>query len=111
MEKLPSFKTHPVVVSLIVIIFTFAYTAVCLAGGWWLRMQMESRAELAVVLDDSKFMQVLEVLEIEWVNEFLQKQETFYENIDEVPDCIAQPMPQYYLDNDYGLQPHGEQAE
>jgi len=99
MSTLPSIKTHPVLMSIVTITFLFAFGAVCAGGGWWLRAMSESRAELSVVVDDGKFMQALEVQTQEWVEEFNQWDSEFH-NENKIPDCMAQPMPSFYHDDD-----------
>jgi len=111
MESLPNFKTHPVVMSMITVIFLLAFGLSCAFGGWSLRVMAESRAELAVVLDDSEFMKWLEGTVQGWSKEFKQRQEEFYVDNKKIPDCLAKPMPRYYRDNDYGLFPTREQEE
>ena len=104
MNGIPSIKTHPLIVSLIAVAF---FIGVFIAGnvsGWFLRTALESRAELAVVLDDSEFMKWLDTQANNWGDVYLNNQEKFYEENKEIPDCLAKPMPQYYLDNDFGLQ-------
>lgn len=101
MKDIPSIKTHPVIVTLATVIICLGLLVTGLVGGWLLRVAMESRAELAVVLDDSKFMQALEVEIQEWRNEYIYWQEKFYGENTNIPDCISKPMPQYYIDEDF----------
>jgi hypothetical protein len=102
--QLPNVKTNPILMSLITVTFVLVFGVTCAFGGWTLRIMAESRAELAVVVDDSEFMQWLEARVHDWMGEFKTNQEEFYEQNKEIPDCLANPMPQYYRDNDYGLQ-------
>lgn len=67
-------------------------------------MASEAKNELAVVVDDTEFMKWLEGEIHGWTEEYNQRQEKFYEENPEVPDCLALPMPKHYLNNDYGLQ-------
>jgi hypothetical protein len=108
--NLPSVKTNPVLIALVVVLFTFVYTIACLTGGWWLRAMSESRAELAVVVDDGNFMQALEIQTQKWVEEFNDFDNTFHIEND-IPDCLAVPMPEYYHDSDYRVQSEREQAQ
>lgn len=101
--NVPSLKSHPVVASVIVMLIFIGVFIGGMIGGWTLRAAMESRAELAVVLDDSEFMKMLELRAEQWGDEFLSEQERFYEQNPEIPDCLAKPMPDPYLDRDYGL--------
>lgn len=102
--QLPNIKENPVLMSVLVMAFLVIYGLVAMAGGWTLRMALESRAELSVVLDDSEFMQGLEIKINKWIDEFTSTQENFYDDNPEIPDCIAKPMPEFYRDNDFGLQ-------
>ena len=63
----------------------------------------ESRAELSVVVDDGKFMQALELQTQKWTEEYNLFDEEFH-NENEIPECIAKPMPDYYHDADYVMQ-------
>lgn len=90
--------------SLITVTFFIAVLFVGAAGGWWLRAMSESRAELSVVVDDGEFMQALEVQTQKWVEEFNQFQKDFYDENENIPDCLARPMPEYYHTNDFKLQ-------
>lgn len=107
---IPSVKTHPVIVSLITVVFVLGVLVAGAVGGWWLRAMSESRAELSVVVDDGKFMQALEVQTQKWVEEFNQWDEEFH-NENEIPDCLANPMPVYYHDNDFLMRSTREQEE
>jgi len=81
------------------------------ASGWFVRAALESRAELAVVVDDGSFLQKLEVKTQQWIEDFNKFVERFYYENKSIPDCIAKPMPNYYHDNDYGLYPDRESTE
>lgn len=100
MSSLPSIKTNPVLMSLLTVTFFIAVLVVGAAGGWTLRAMSESRAELSVVVDDGKFMQALEVQTQKWVDEFNDWDKRFHDE-NEIPDCLSDPMPIFYHDDDY----------
>ena len=100
MNNLPSVKTHPVLMALAVVVLTVSLFVAGIFCGWFLRIMSESRAELSVVVDDGEFMQALEVKTQKWIKEFNLFDEEFH-NENEIPDCIAVPMSDFYHDNDY----------
>ena len=110
MNNLPSVKTHPVLMALIVVVLTLFLFIAGIFCGWFLRAMSESRAELSVVVDDGKFMQALEVKTQKWIEEFNLFDEEFHSE-NEIPDCIAMPMPDFYHDNDFSMQPNREYEE
>ena len=110
MSNLPSIKTHPVVVSLAVVVLTVSLFVAGIFCGWFLRIMSESRAELSVVVDDGEFMQALEVKMQKWIEEFNLFDEEFH-NENEIPGCIAKPMSDFYHDNDYVVRSNRESEE
>ena len=86
--------------ALAVVVIAVSLFMVGVISGWALRVMSESRAELSVVVDDGKFMQALEVKTQKWIEEFNLFDEEFH-NENEIPDCIAAPMSDFYHDNDY----------
>jgi len=105
MINIPNLKESPVVVALLTMTFLLVFGVACAFGGWWLRIASESRAELAVVLDDAKFMKHLDEREVVWAEVYNDRMEQFYKENPSIPDCLAEPMPQAYHDNDVGLHP------
>lgn len=110
MSDLPSVKTHPVLMTILVVAFSLGLFVAGNVSGWLLRVMSESRAELSVVVDDGEFMQALTLKVQGWVLEFNDFMEQFYET-HEIPDCIAKPMPAFYHDNDFIVRSNREQAE
>ena len=51
------------------------------------------------------FMKKLDKEQIKMENGLIENKRKFYDKAKEIPDCLAKPLPKYYLDNDYGLQP------
>lgn len=90
--------------SLVMLIILFAYVF-GVACGYWIRMQLETRAELAVVLDDEKKIQQIE----RETEEALRTHGIEMENIRSAPvaDCYRNPLP----DSWFGVQPGISEAE
>lgn len=71
MSDLPSVKTHPMLMYTLFSLIIIGVFIGGIIGGWMLRVALESRAELAVVLDDSDFMKWLEQETDKWADEYL----------------------------------------
>lgn len=110
MNNVPSVKTHPVLVSIITMTFVLAVLLAGIVSGWFLRAMLESRAELAVVVDDGNFMQALEIQTQKWVEEYNLFDEEFHDGQD-TPDCLALPMPSRYHDNDFRMRSDRQHEE
>lgn len=98
-------KDNPVLVSLFTVILFIATLLIGGISGWFIRAALESKAELSVVVDDGVFTErLLKVLTPDWIQIYNKKQDKFYEDHKDIPDCLSKPLPKYYYDNDYGLQ-------